>query len=370
MTTLSRRALAGRFLGIAAPGTFLIRSQSSSIQDQIDRGPGRVELVAGTIDAAGLLLGDGTWLDGRGHGATVLRAPAGSDYPVLLTRRFGAMTGTDRPAGESRFRVSNLTVDGNRAANPGSNGYGMRLYGFDFCLEHVRVRDCNADGIWSEWSSSGAAPTGSDAMEATLSDVKVHGCGHDGIAWLGPHDSQWLDVVVYDNGRHGVVVAGAGGGLLAVNLHPWGLTHERALVLAAGDCYFSNLFAEGAKRSQVLLDAGSDGTVIVGYRINAPGRDYTRTNVGIQVGTAAAAVSNVYVDGGRFLLCDNGAVAFVNDGGASVYRGYCYQRAGTTAYAGKPHPGTDWYLPSNATIAGRGGRFVNRQRFLAGYTTG
>lgn len=101
-----------------------------------------------------------------------------SGIAVVQSNGFGALTGTNSLNGISQFAIRNLTVDGNKSHN--ATGVGIELYGSDYRLDGVRVRNCAEVGLHSEWST-----TTGRADAAVLTDVKVHDCTGVGIQQVG-----------------------------------------------------------------------------------------------------------------------------------------------------------------------------------------
>jgi hypothetical protein len=338
MTTLSRRALAGRFLGIAAPGTFLIRSQSSSIQDQIDRGPGVVDLAAGTIDAVGLLLDSRVILEGRGREVTVLRIPDGANYPCVLTRRFGELVGTDSTGGEHHFGLRRLTIDGNRANQPSGalNGYGLRFYGSAPSIEDVTIRDCNAAGLTARWSTSAGLSDDNLSMEGRVRGLEVARCAWGGFDWDGPHDTQFEGLTAWENGGVGVRFGPRAGGVQVANGHSWGVSQAYAWQVEATLVQLTNCLGEGAKSGQLRVLA-NDCVVRGGGWFGVPG--HQPANRGILIGRAGAPVGGADIDT-KVINCPDGAYVLYADAGSRI-RGSVWHPFDRNVFVGTRHAATD-----------------------------
>lgn len=222
-------------------------------------GGGEVFLGGGLYGITESLIWDtGVWIRGAGYGAVTLQADAGLDAPLIVSRDFDTLVGTDSTDGIHSCGIHGVTLDGDRANQ--SAGNLISVYGFDFCLSSIRGHSAKESGIYSEWSSSAAAPLPNISMEANLHDVKIDDCGAHGIDWVGPHDSKWESVTTWENsqdasGFAGMLVQGNGGGLQATNCHSWGGNQWDAVQLAAAGCLFSNCIAEGAGHAQVFIAA-------------------------------------------------------------------------------------------------------------------
>lgn len=227
--------------------------------------------------------------------------------------------------------MADLTIDGNKANNS-TGGYGLRLYGYNFVLRDLRVRNCRVDGIYSEWGSSGSV-SATDQMEAYLVNVKSHDNGQDGIDWNGPHDSTWTNVHTFLNGRYGTNVTGNGLGLQATNIHSWGTSQTNAFRLDARGVMLVNCQAEGSTGPQILIRQ-NDCQVHSANVYNG----FTTTNIGIQIGDVGMPVGGTILEA-YVHACVDGALKFVNDSGQNHIRANVIANSGT-AVSGTVSAGT------------------------------
>ncbi len=136
-------------------------------------------------------------LRGLGIDVTRIHLEDNANDDVVQTDGFDTLTGTgDHTTVISRFGLSNLTVDGNKAHQ--TSGSGVRIYGYHLVLENLLIEQCHDDGLYTEWSDWGADPSG-EGMEAFISNLYIRDNG--GVGWInrGPHDSYITNIVAYHN---------------------------------------------------------------------------------------------------------------------------------------------------------------------------
>jgi hypothetical protein len=308
-----------------------IADDTAAIQAAIDAAGaagGTVAFPPGIFSTRTLTLHSRVHLVGAGIEATVLKLRAGTDGDLIRTHRFAALTGTGDIGGIYNWSIRDLTLDGNRARNAG--GSGLCVYGYGYILRDLRVRHCAGAGLYSEWSKED--PTLGDSMEAQVVNLKVHDCGAGGIVFLGPHDSQFINCVVYDGTTCGIHLRrGAGSsatGCQFVNCHVWG-HHAYAWKIESGFVTLVNCMGEWAAAAQMHIDEG-DVTVLGGLFFGNP----KARHVGIEIGSPGNVVYGTQVDVRLMDLC-GGALKFTNEGGASKLKALIYQTTGLP-YTGRP----------------------------------
>jgi hypothetical protein len=142
----------------------------------------------------------GTIWQGSGRNLTMLKAPNGSNADVVQGASFSTLTCTGSAAGIGGWAIRDLTIDGNRA-NQTTGGNGMRVYGYDWSMTDVTIRNCFAEGLYTEWSAQAGGPAGADtSMESRVYGLKIYGTGATGWHDRGPHDSRGYDVTIYGPG--------------------------------------------------------------------------------------------------------------------------------------------------------------------------
>lgn len=295
-------------------------------------GGGTVYFPAGTYVASSLTFFGKIHYLGAGIENTILKLRTGSatNVPLIQSNAFatlasgggGAGPGTS-VGGESNFCFEHLTLDGNKA-NVASTVPMLRIYGFGFILQNLRLRNSNNVNLYSEWASSLTSP-GPDSMEAHAYGLKVHDAGSDGVTWNGPHDSNWVNAESFNNGGRGYTVAGNGNGTKFVNCHGWGLTQTYAWYFNVAGCSLVSCVAEGASVAQIALNAND--SVVVGCNVFAAGGTGT---TGVIIGDTGSVVGS-FLDL-KVQNCVTASVNFKNDGGSFV-RCLSFQTSGP-AYIG------------------------------------
>jgi hypothetical protein len=303
-------------------------------------GGGCVYFPAGTyIISAALTLYANVQLEGDGPGTTIIKLKNASNVDMFKSNNFATLTGTNNnAAGISSFSISLMTIDGNRA-NQTTAGYGVRIYGFNYFMRDVVVRNCFNDGIYSEWATTLPGSLG-DSVEAHLINVKSHDNGNHGIEWAGPLNSTWDNIETFNNSQatthtySGMFVrqsATVQGGILQIlNCASYGTTQQYALNTQAQIMLQNNRWQD-AFSAQILFGgsgasfSASNSQEIADY-ITAGG---AATPVGIQIGQASIPVGGLTARGVVIGSCTSGAVNLVDDGGSNVIDLFIGQASGT-----------------------------------------
>lgn len=169
-------------------------------------GGGTVSLQAGTYYVnSPIILKSTVVLRGSNLEATIIKLANSSNVDVIQGLNFSSLTLT----GASTWQTSgiwdcalvDLVIDGNRA-NQTTAGFGIRLYGYNWSLTNLDVRNCFIDGIWTEWGPlSSDAPNNTDGSECTVNNVKIHHNGRHGWSFLGPSDCRLTNVLAFKNNQ-------------------------------------------------------------------------------------------------------------------------------------------------------------------------
>ncbi len=291
---------------------------------------GKVVFPAGTyIVGTTLTLPSDVMLLGGGVDATVLKLKASANTTLIKTTNYDALVGTQPSSAPHSWRLQDLVLDGNKGAN--SSGDGLRTVSYGYTMENVIIRNFKGLGLYSELNGDADSVSNNDAMEAWLSQVKVHGCNGGGVVWNGPHDSMWSNVVVYLCGPDGVETGSTTSGvdvrtygspLQITNCHVWGRNQKYALK-AGATVYALNTQLEGAESAQMWVMANE--CQFIGGRIFS-----ARTNnqgTGIQIGDGTTYVNGTFVSS-TIDVCALGALNFASDGGTGRYIIQSYQPSG------------------------------------------
>lgn len=215
--------------------------------------------------------------------------------------------------------------------------YPLRVYGYGYILQDLRVKNGYSGGILSDWNGGANSP-GNDSMEAQWVNVKIHDCNNWGMEIGGPHDSQITNVIVYNVGG-GIHVAPNAGGFIGADVHVWGIQSGfAAFLIEGGGCAFSNGTAECPPAIGVVL-MGSynrfDGTIMTASGSTSVG--------GIQIGQSSGQTpinGTINQSGGLTtgVQCINSlldlsinmptttgyGISYVNDGGYNDIRATIY----------------------------------------------
>jgi hypothetical protein len=293
---------------------------TTSIQNAIDSVKltgGRVYIPQGTYIVTGIQLYSHIHLFGAGIETTILKLRDNTPSDVLTTHLASTLEGTDSLNGENNFSIKDLTIDGNRANNE-PVGRGIRIYGYDYIIQSVRIRNCGGRGFSSEWGPWGTpAPNGN--MEAHITDLKVSKCGTEGIYFAGPHDSQFVNVIVNNCnlqnwGACGFVLTKNGNAVLT-NVHVWGTEHNAAFKLEQ-NAHLVNCQGEGARNQVIVLY--NDCSIIGGHFFG-----FQTGEIAFLIGNDTTHVSGTKIDT-KVTNCDGGVFNFWNeDLGQYNVRAYC-----------------------------------------------
>ena len=209
-------------------------------------------------------------------------------------------------------------------------GFGLRLFWRDCVIGgrgNLEVRNCVADGIWTEWAAGGTTNIKADgAMENDHSGIKCYYNGRNGITNRGPHDSWWNRVLCWANGVAGVVTSGNGAAYFT-QLHTWGTPQSIGL-----DVYTETHVNQGAL--EVTNVAGSMGLRINGVQVSFKGRVFTPPGthptapLGGNIGIVMRGSAKQCDIDATVLDCNNGAFVTITDGGNNRIRLHASQTGG------------------------------------------
>lgn len=279
-------------------------------------GVGRIVVGLGTFPSTNGVIKPNLIIEGLGEGLSVFQLPNGAaaGAAVLKTENFDSLSLGDTAAGPSKWCLRGVTVDGNKANNP-SGGNGISVYGYDYKLEGVEVKNAKGHGIASQWSSAG----GATIPESNITDVVVHDNDGDGLNWNGPNDAQFSDVVIALNGGRGIYAGPKGTAGQCSNVHVWGTSHTWAYFIEATGWYLSECEGEGASVGQFFVGA-NDIAITGGHYFGASNAAITK---GIVIGDGSHTPSG-YLVMTKITNCVQGELSFGSDGAgmviAQIYR--------------------------------------------------
>jgi hypothetical protein len=187
-------------------GTYVINSTITLAKGQ------KIYFGVGTHTIAGIRFTDslsdqsGTGkIECAGSGQTTLKLKNGANQDVISQTNFASLTGKNSKYGLFRGEIRGCTIDGNKTGQTAAS-YGVRLYGHGLRMMDVTVRYAYSDGIYTEWGLDSTFATAFDDLEGFFSDIRSHFNNGNGWTFRGPHDSDFLNVVLYQNGGWGLQV--------------------------------------------------------------------------------------------------------------------------------------------------------------------
>lgn len=268
----------------------------------------------------------------RGCGTgTVIKLANSANTDLFVSDSFSSLTGGTTTGGPTGFRFENVILDGNRANN--TSGWPLRIYGSNFTVHNVHVRDGKSGGVWSQWGSGGTN------MESHWSNFKVFNSEGDVFVFNGPHDSLFNNGSVFNDSTQPstagnlLVVDGQSGGSQFVNIHVWG-NCSRAVDVQS-EVYFSNCQAEGATVANLRFRSNF-GQWVGGHIFGTT----TGTEIGVEFGVAAVTSSKGCYVNTKFSRFGAGSfpIKWTNSAGHNVVVGQIGANVTAAAlYTGTPN---------------------------------
>lgn len=277
-------------------------------------GGGIVFFPAGTYITTTITIFSNVAYQGATNGATTLRLKNSTNVDLMATDQFGTLFGGSTQAGPTRFRLSDLTLDGNKT-NQSTTSYPLSIYGSNFVVERCQITNGFSGGARCKWG------TGGFNMESYWVSNKFANNNAQQLDFQGPHDSMFVNTICMlastetaAVGRYGIHTSGNASGEIFTNCHVWG-GHEVGYYFQK-TAHCRNTVAEAAKVN-VWFDASDctwDGSVF-GTGGTGP---WTGSERGVQLGHTGVSQWNMVVRGelhgwasGDFALDfqgDNGSV--------------------------------------------------------------
>jgi hypothetical protein len=183
------------------------------------------------LDATIILLGDRTY-EGDSRTGTILRQANGINLPALVASDSwnNDWTYTGDP-----IRIAQLTLDGNRSANTGSNALVIRSW--LTVIEDLQVENASADGIQITNLSKNGVALKTSQVNGHISNVFVTNSGGSGIHVVDTGNSvtDWslLDSWVASSGKSAIYMDNAAGWTVRGN-HLYGIQQH---AIFANSCW-------------------------------------------------------------------------------------------------------------------------------------
>lgn len=230
-----------------------------------------VYLAPGTFWVTGLVKQAATIWQGAGRDSTIIKLANGSNADVIQGAGFSALTLSGSSSGGiGGWGIRDCTIDGN-GANQSGTSYGVRVWGYDFDLTNVTIRNALNWGLYTEYGGNTVGPGPDLTEESHYYGVKIYGCAQGGWLDRGPHDSRSYDVTISGNG------AGFPG--------YWAQTCASGITTVAAGSNGADLSA---------FTSGSPGTLNVSTTLGFPSASASATQGSITVPTALSPVVLTY----------------------------------------------------------------------------
>lgn len=300
-----------------------------------------VQLPAGVCIVTGITMRANVRLAGMGLGVTYVRMKASTTAnAVVAGLNAYTLFGTGSYLGIDDWEISDLTIDGNKAAGGASDCLGV--YGWAWRVRNVEMQNCSGFGIRTQYpiAVDGSLPNHGDNASSWFENNLVHDNDLGGVNWAGPQDSSFIGNYVYRNLVYNMRVYSAAVGLKAVNSHFWGsLIGVRqpvtGILIEAINTFWSNSTSEGATGQQVWIKATN--TVVMGgryYYASATPNTVYCFRLGDTAGVVSAAATTIYT---QTTDCQSGSVFFDSDGGLNDISIAGFNGSATsTGYTGTP----------------------------------
>lgn len=274
---------------------------------------GTVAVPKGTFERTTTLkIPSNVTLMGSGYNGTIIKLKNGANVNLLETEGAGA-------GGAEKWRLFNITFDGNKANNVTGNIYlDGRAYSIDALFVYNLPGKLEFD--------STAAPLPEDD-EAFVSNVRYMNCG-EALIFKGPHDTIFTNILSRRTGAGACVEALNVSSW--VNLHTYGNT-PLGIVAGAGT-NFIDCQAEGTTSWKLKIIGA--GVSWIGGRIFSAGAEDAKLGILIAGGTGHQ-IRDVLIEN-----CDAGSVKFETAGFNTVLSGHVFGSEAKAVITGIPDAAT------------------------------
>src|SRR5581483_2393784 len=194
----------------ADAGTYVVSSTITLAKGQ------KIYFGVGTHTIGGIRFTDSTTdqtgtgkIECAGSGQTTLKLKNGANQDAISQTSFAGLTGKNSKYGLFRASIHGCTIDANKAGQTATS-YGIRMYGHGIEFADVTVRNAYSDGIYTEWGVDSSFATPFDDLEGYFYGIRSHFNNGNGWTFRGPHDSDFANVVLYQNAGWGLRVETSG----------------------------------------------------------------------------------------------------------------------------------------------------------------
>ena len=144
-----------------------------------------------------------------GSGVSTLTLKNAANVDAISQTNFALLAGKNSTFGLFRGEIRGCTIDGNRT-NQTAASYGIRLYGHGLEMNDISVRNAYSDGIYTEWGLDSTFATPYLDLEGYFTGIRSAFNNGNGWTFRGPHDSDFVEMVLYQNGGWGMQVQTSG----------------------------------------------------------------------------------------------------------------------------------------------------------------
>lgn len=317
-------------------------------------GGGQIYFPAGTyLISAALTFYGGIDYIGAGQQETSIKLKNASNTDMFVSNNFASLTGTNSTSGEHNFSFRNLTIDGNKANQTTGTGTCLKIYGYYYTIENVVLANSFGQGMYSEWSTSGTAPS-PYSMETHIHNFKIFNTGDIGLVFDGPHDSSIEQGEIIRTTKHGIQLGPNASGTKLVDVHCWSQTTGQSALnwlVEANNVQCLNCYADSSDTVGVavlgtafqwiggLIGGSLSNASAVGMQIGqtAGGTPfYNSYNQSAGLTTAVSVSNGIIICIMSNWLGTNGVINFANDGGNMILAMITPGAGASTTYGGTP----------------------------------
>jgi hypothetical protein len=180
----------------------------------------------------------------EGSGVSTLTLLTGSNRDIVSQVNFATLTGTNSPYGLFHGRIAGCTLDGNKTGQTKAS-YAIRLYGHGLNFNDLILQNAKSSGIYTEWCADSTFAGPQDDLEGLFNNIKSIFNDGDGWTFRGPHDSDFVNLVLCQNGG-------------------WGLQVQYLANAYNGNGHFSNLNTYLNSLGGIYSNSSFDGSQVAG----------------------------------------------------------------------------------------------------------
>jgi len=373
------------FINALASGAAQVRADSGTyvVNSLITLGKGqKIYFGVGTHTVGGIRFTDsltdqtGTGkIECAGSGVSTLLLKNAANVDVISQTNFASLIGKNSKYGLFRGEIEGCTVDGNKS-NQTAASYGIRLYGHGLVLRDVTVRNAYSDGIYTEWGLDSTFATPNDDLEGFFSSIRSEFNNGNGWTFRGPHDSDFSQMVLYQNGGWGMQVQisstyNGNGHIANINtfLNTLGGIYSNSSLDGA------QLIASTASGWGMLIDAGAGSHNLTAAQFSGPtGLEVRAPSQIISGNIANTTTAALRLNGGSgnfsLQMFNNTGyqVDFTNEVGPSVIMANSGNPLGGTMFNGTPGAADFIFMDFGGSSANRYVAFPAQTVHVAGWS--